>query len=394
MASYAIDLAAPFFWLFLGAAVLLLTPLAHPSVRRVALALVNLIFIAILLGLQGAAAVLVFCLLIHGASSFSCRTTLQRSLRWVVLGLCGIAILWLFYFHKTGSFQLPVQWKAREFLAGVGFSYVALRALEYLRAGAEGRTNGFDWIDAVRYLVPFHMLAAGPIQSWDDFRKQPLVPSSRDSTEVLGDFERIVRGLFKKFVLARAIEVIFLTGFQGPWPYLILETQFYYLWVFLDFSAYSDIAVGAGRLMGIATPENFNNPLGARNMIAFWERWHISLSTFIRRNVFLPIQLNLMRTSEGAHPLRAATIGLLFSFLLCGLWHGLSPKFLLWGAFHAVAVILCNSYKFFLGRRLGKKELKRYLENPAYRILATVITFEFVAVSLAFLAYPATKFLE
>ena len=101
-----------------------------------------------------------------------------------------------------------------------------------------------------------------------------------------------------------------------------------------------------------------------------------------------------MRASEGAHPLRVASIGLLFSFLLCGVWHGVSPKFLLWGAFHAAAVILCNAYKFFLGRRLGKKDLDRYLANPAYRILATVITFEFVAFSLAFLAHPATRFLE
>ncbi len=71
--------------------------------------------------------------------------------------------------------------------------------------------------------------------------------------------------------------------------------MFFYLWLYLDFSAYSDITVGAGRLMGVATPENFNRPYVARNLVDFWDRWHISLSRFIYRNVFTPVQLFLLR---------------------------------------------------------------------------------------------------
>ena len=85
--------------------------------------------------------------------------------------------------------------------------------------------------------------------------------------------------------------------------------QLNYLWLYLDFSAYSDIAVGVGRLMGVATPENFNRPYLARNMIDFWERWHISLSLFIRRNMFIPIQLALMRRTDGRRPLLVASVG-------------------------------------------------------------------------------------
>jgi len=152
--------------------------------------------------------------------------------------------------------------------------------------------------------------------------------------------------------------------------------------------------MGAGTLLGVATPENFANPLGARNIIAFWERWHISLSSFIRRNVFLPIQLNLMRTTDGAHALRAASLGLFVAFLLCGIWHGISPLFLLWGLLHALAVILCNAYRHLLSARLGRKGVKQYLEQPLFRILSTALTFEFVAFSLAFLVHPATRLLE
>ena len=97
--------------------------------------------------------------------------------------------------------------------------------------------------------------------------------------------------MFKKFVLANALEAAFLTAFRARGPYFFLEVQLNYLWLFLDFSAYSDIAVGIGGLLGVATPENFNRPYLARNSIDFWERWHISLSQFIRRNLFIPIQV-------------------------------------------------------------------------------------------------------
>lgn len=397
MSSFGIDLAAPVFWLLLGAMVLILSPLVNAIARRVVLAGANLAAIAVLLGAWSAATVLLCCLLLYWAERYAIRPTDRPWPRAIALGLVGLTVAWLFYLHKAGTWpvpSLPVSANARAMLAGLGYSYIALRIVEYLRASAEGKTHDIDVIGLICYLLPFHMLAAGPIQSWADFQKQPLVPPSPSLQGVLTNIDRIVLGLFKKFVLARAIEVIVLTGFRGPWLHQLLEVQFYYLWIYLDFSAYSDIAVGAGGLLGVATPENFNNPLGARNIIAFWERWHISLSSFIRRNIFLPLQLNLMRDADGDHPLRIASICLFVAFLVCGIWHGVSPLFLVWGLFHAIAVILCNAFRHMLLTRLGRKGVAHYLENPVYKIFATALTFEFVAFSLAFLAHPATKILE
>ncbi len=101
-------------------------------------------------------------------------------------------------------------------------------------------------------------------------------------------FDRIASGLFKKYVLANLIKRLFLTDYRSAGLYVLLEVQLTFIWLYLDFSAYSDVAVGVGRLMGVATPENFNRPYLARNIIEFWERWHISLSQFIRRNIFIP----------------------------------------------------------------------------------------------------------
>jgi D-alanyl-lipoteichoic acid acyltransferase DltB (MBOAT superfamily) len=164
--------------------------------------------------------------------------------------------------------------------------------------------------------------------------------------------------------------------------------QFNYLWIYLDFSGYSDVAVGLGGLMGVATPENFHRPYLARNVIDFWERWHISLSLFIRRNLFIPIQLALVRRSDGRWPLLTASLAFGISFLLCGLWHSISLPWLTWGAVQAAGLIACNLYRNALNRRIGRKGVNRYLENPWIRLAAVVLTFEFQAVAMMISMYP------
>ena len=212
------------------------------------------------------------------------------------------------------------------------------------------------------------------------------IPSS------LAAIERIVFGLFKKYVLANLIERAFLTGFRAPAPYFLLDLQFNYLWLYLDFSAYSDVAIGIGSLIGVATPENFNKPYLARNVIDFWERWHISLSQFIRRNIFTPLQLTLMRRTDGRFPLLAASIGFTVSFLLCGLWHKPNLPWLLWGGYQAVGLIVCNLHRAFLLKKLGRKGLNRYLANPWIRRASIALTFEFAAVGVLIVTYPTEVF--
>jgi D-alanyl-lipoteichoic acid acyltransferase DltB (MBOAT superfamily) len=171
-------------------------------------------------------------------------------------------------------------------------------------------------------------------------------------------------------------------------PYFFVEMQLQYIWLFLDFSAYSDVAVGLGMLLGVATPENFNRPYLARNAIDFWDRWHMSLSLFIRRNVFIPLQLGLVRATNGRYPLLIASFVFAVSFLLCGLWHSPSLPWFLWGAYQALGLIVCNLYKAFLLKRLGRSGLNRYLANPWIRALAVIVTFEFAAFAVVIVTYP------
>jgi alginate O-acetyltransferase complex protein AlgI len=265
---------------------------------------------------------------------------------------------------------------------------VILRLYELARAVRERRTEPPDFASTVNYLLPFHMLAAGPIQSYDEFLAQPAILPPLTPAQALEAFDRIATGLFKKYVLANLIEKLCLTDFRAAGPYVLLESHLTFLWLYLDFSAYSDVAVGIGRLIGVATPENFNRPYLARNLIDFWERWHISLSQFIRRNIFIPLQLALMRWTDGRRPMTAVGLAFTASFLLCGLWHQIDLRWLAWGAFHASGLVACNIYRSRLTARLGRRGMKRYLDDRWIRLAATALTFEFNVTAIFVITYP------
>jgi D-alanyl-lipoteichoic acid acyltransferase DltB (MBOAT superfamily) len=377
-----IDLYSLSFWSIAATAPCLLVPLTRADVRKLLLASLNLAFLALFLGpwltltwVLGAIAAVWLVLRLTAAPSSRLGT--------VALVIGGLAVLALFILHKR-PLDLDASPLARlqPVLGTIGFSYVALRLVEVARAVRDGRHAPPDLVALVNYLLPFHMLAAGPIQSYDDFVAQPAVPAPLGIAGSLGAIERIVAGLFKKYVLAHFIKTVFLTDYRATGGYVFLEMQLTYIWLYLDFSAYSDVAVGVGALMGVATPENFNRPYVARNLIDYWERWHISLSQFIRRNIFIPAQMALMRRTDGRHALAAAGCAFTLSFLLCGLWHEISLRWLVWGAFHAAGLTVCNLYRHFLTKRLGRKGTGQYLANPWVRASAIVLTFEYAATAL------------
>lgn len=380
MESLVVDVYESRFWIFSLFVIASLSPISRGSTRRAALAALNLLFLAIYLQKRApavpAAVAVVWCALV----------AIERApkLVSVFVSLGGaVVVLIVFLIHKLKPFGAESSYGGiNPVLEFIGFSYVALRLIDLGRAVAERRRPAPDICSTINYLIPFHMLAAGPIQAYDEFVDQPDVPEPLGFADSLAAFERIVRGLFKKYVLAGAIQKIFLTQFRSSGPYFWLELQLNYLWLFLDFSAYSDIAVGLGRLTGVATPENFNKPYLARNVIDYWERWHISLSLFIRRNIFVPIQLSLMRATGGRRPLWIASFAFAVSFTLCGLWHNIGWNWFVWGAYHAAGLIVCNLYKHLLTKRLGRKGVERYLANRWIRAAAIVLVYEFVAISL------------
>jgi D-alanyl-lipoteichoic acid acyltransferase DltB (MBOAT superfamily) len=388
MSDSVVDLFRPPFWLIVAAGLLLLVPLRAPRLRQWVLALLNLGFLAVLLH-AAIAFVLVGAVLVYLAT----QMLGQQRLGGLVLRLALGATLILFLVHKLpyAAAQEGIE-GVNPILATVGFSYVALRLVDLLATVRERPELAPGLPAVINYLLPFHMLAAGPIQAYEDFVGQAPVPAPLNVRDSLLAVERIVLGLFKKYVVAMTIQRLFLTGFRAPGPYLLWEVQFNCLWLYLDFSAYSDVAVGVGLLLGVATPENFNRPFRSRNIIEFWERWHISLSQMIRRRLFIPIQLALVRRTEGRAPLLCASVAFAISFLLCGLWHSISWPWLAWGASQAVGLIVCNLYRHFLTKRLGRKGVSAYLANRWLRWAAVGLNFEYFAFSLVLVSFPFQEY--
>jgi D-alanyl-lipoteichoic acid acyltransferase DltB (MBOAT superfamily) len=373
-----IDIASPTFWVFVFAGLLVLTPVVHATLRRVLLALLNLGFLWMLLHHSLA------IVLVGLAVFYVLLQIMGKSSAWLgAVAVFFAATVLLFVAHKLPwvAHDLHIS-RLSPILVSIAYSYVFLRAIDLARATWERRRPPPDAVDLINYLLPFHMLAAGPIQAWDDFAAQSWVPEPLTFDQALTLIERIVHGLFKKYVLAFAVKSIFITdGRAGGW-YRLVEMNMDYVWLFLDFSAYSDIAVGVGGLMGVLTPENFNKPYLARNITDFWERWHISLSMWIRRNLFFPIQIAMVRRTEGRHALWCASVAIFISFILCGMWHGLTLPFWLWGFANAGGLVIANLYRYWLKKSLGTKGVARYMASWPIRIAATVVTFEFVAFTI------------
>jgi alginate O-acetyltransferase complex protein AlgI len=193
------------------------------------------------------------------------------------------------------------------------------------------------------FAIFFPSLVAGPIKRYTQFL--PSLEAATAARVNAADFadglRRIGLGFFKKVVIADNL-TLYIEAMQPQFGASGLFDRWLLLGciafrILFDFSGYSDIAIGCARLLGIQLPENFNWPYAARNIQDFWQRWHISLSSWIRDYVYIPLGGN----RHG--PVRRVLNGLV-AFALCGLWHGPAWHFVIWGLWHGVGLAVCATY--------------------------------------------------
>jgi D-alanyl-lipoteichoic acid acyltransferase DltB (MBOAT superfamily) len=153
------------------------------------------------------------------------------------------------------------------------------------------------------------------------------------------------------------------------------------------------MAIGAAGLIGIPVPENFDNPFAARNVKDFWNRWHITLSVYMRDVVFGPLSKFLAHRMGHQNVDHAIALTITVVFLLVGIWHGAGWNFAAYGAVHALGVVSNHYYTIFLKKRLGRDGFKAYNANPWIHAVAVVLTFCYCAASLIFFAntFPEIK---
>ena len=278
-------------------------------------------------------------------------------------------------------------------LRWIGFSYLAFRLLSVLIDTRNGRQLAAGPGEFFLYVCFPPTLSAGPIDRFDHFHKE-LNSNTKDiQTDLLCAADRIGTGLFKKFIIADSLSYVALssenvnqfTGAGWAWAALI----FYGLQLYFDFSGYSDIAIGLGKILGITLPENFQHPYLKPDIAKFWNSWHITLTQWIRIYVFNPLTRRLRMLKK--HPLPQWLIILISQFvtmLLIGIWHGVTLNFVLWGLWHGAGLFFHQQYEQRTKARLYTLRTEKQQIFRAYTFFSTVLTVLFVMLGWVWFALP------
>ncbi len=315
----------------------------------------------------------------------------RRMALMAILSVIGIfAVLKLPILQSAGGDALNIG----QTVAWVGFSYLAFRLLHVLLDFRSGRLKQLPLPHFVLYALFFPAIAAGPIARVEQFAQALAAPLSAERFKQ--GALRLMRGLFKKFVLADSLALVALspqlvndaqTGTPVGTLMLWLMLYAYAFRLFWDFSGYTDIAIGVGLWAGIKLPENFDAPYLKRNLQAFWNSWHITLSTWFRLYFFTPASRELLRTSLKAWREGVVLMAQLGTMVLIGLWHGAALNFVLWGLWHGIGLWLFRQWS---ARAAGWDAFVQVRPALARLIgaLSVLTTFHYVALGWIFFALP------
>jgi len=237
----------------------------------------------------------------------------------------------------------------------IGISFYTFQTLTYsidvYRGIHKPLKNPFQYLV---YIMLFPQMIAGPIVRFNQIADQI---EDRQHLETLDNkllgFFRFGIGLAKKVLIANVM------GAEADEAFALAEGQLttsiawigiiaYTFQIYYDFSGYSDMAIGLGRIMGFKFPENFNNPYVSRSITEFWRRWHITLGSWMRDYLYIPIGGSRVKTKSRMY------FNLWFVFLVSGLWHGAAWNFVIWGAFHGFFLILDRLFLLKFSEKIGK----------------------------------------
>jgi len=315
---------------------------------------------------------------------YTAVTFMERSSRrklWLTLSI--VNNLFLLSLFKYGPFiteninlllarlGIPISIPAPGVLLPVGISFYTFQSMSYTIDFYRGRIERErSFIRFATFVSLFPQLVAGPIE-----RARNLIPQLRDKPSIssrnIGDgLSLFVVGLFKKVALADYIALYVDRIYDVPslheGPALLLATFAFSWQIYFDFSGYTDMARGIGRMLGIRLMLNFNNPYLADGLGDFWKRWHISLSTWFRDYVYIPLGGNRKGKLNTYH-------NMVLVMLISGLWHGAAWMFVIWGALHALG-------------RIATRKLERsdFYRQRIPRIAKQVTVFSFVTFAWIF----------
>ena len=317
-------LSLPFLLLSAGAGVL--TWVVPGKARKYAVLIANLVFLALLAArILDVIYVLVLCAWTYGAGVLlgkqKNRAILALSIAVPVLGLCVF---------KYAGFFAGVSW-----VMPLGISFYTFKAISYLADVYTEKTSAQDPITMFDYLIFFPVFMAGPINRAEPFVQELNKSWTFDYADQKKGFVQAMLGCFEKLVIADQLAAG-VTKFLSPelsgW-YTVFGVILYAFQIYTDFDAYSNVAIGVSRLLGFHLERNFHTPYLSASIPEFWRRWHMSLSSWLRDYIYIPL--------GGSRKGKVRRIlNVLITFLVSGLWHGSTLLFVVWGLGHGILNVL------------------------------------------------------
>ncbi|TAH27660.1 MAG: MBOAT family protein [Cytophagales bacterium] len=266
----------------------------------------------------------------------------------------------------------------------IGLSFHTFQSLSYVIEVYRGKQKAEKHFGVYAlYVMYFPQLVAGPIERPQNVLHQFYIPQSFDVRRISSGLKLMAWGFFKKVVIADRLSVFVnlvyndMDHYTG-W-YMILATVFFAFQIYCDFSGYSDIAIGISRVIGIDLMKNFDRPYFSQSISEFWRRWHISLSTWFKDYVYIPMGGNRVSSSR-------QYLNLFTTFSLSGIWHGANWTYVFWGSLNGVYLIiaiLINRYDSFF---------KTKFQLPTFLLQLWNTLSTFVLICLAWVFFRANNF--
>jgi len=310
----------------------------------------------------------------------------KQILRWSVAVSLGVLILFKYFDFFNHSIKYLVSqllnlqygFEGFNFLLPIGISFYTFQTISYNLDVYYGVRQPERHLGKYAVFVSFFpQLVAGPIERSTDLLPQFHIPVKFNWLNIEIGIRYIIWGLFKKMVIADRLLVYVDKAYNDPYnadgASVFFATVLFAFQLYCDFSAYSDIARGSAKLLGIELSENFNHPFKSKNITDFWRRWHITLSTWLRDYLYTPIVFNKKKWGK-----KAVLYAITVTFILCGLWHGPKFTYVIFGILQAGALI----YELLTAD--FRKKLRNSMNTAIYDRLSIFFTLLFVLFSFIF----------
>lgn len=266
----------------------------------------------------------------------------------------------------------------------LGVSYFSFKFIHFLVDCYNRKIKNLSLLTFMNYILFFPNFFSGPINRYNSFAEN-LSDSIAKRPDYAGGAKRIIHGLFRKIVLANSLLPYTIISLDLSNPFVtplqaIVGIYAYMVYVYFDFSGYTEMAIGTGKLVGIDLPENFNYPFFRRNLQEFWANWHMSLTAWLTDYIYWPLARRFRHVEPlRKRPITNSNICIVLTFMVCGLWHGDGKNFFIWGTYHGVGLAILNLYGQ-LEKKYYPKRWKKVLNQSrlAYGV-SNFITFQFVA---------------